>query len=68
MIRRYRYDVIGAGLAGHDQHPQSVILGLAPEATNFEPVALADCWLFDAEEIENPPDIIEVMPSLAEPT
>lgn len=39
----------GAYDAGATEHPQIEVRKFFPDATNWEPVAIADCWLFDAE-------------------
>jgi hypothetical protein len=49
--------------AGLTQHPQQVIQTVAPDAFDFEPVSIADCWLFSAEEIERLPGYIHKLPS-----
>jgi hypothetical protein len=61
---RYRYSLMSANDAGVHEHPQTVILRWAPDATNFEPVPIADCWLFEAGPIENQPPYIYTLPEL----
>ena len=56
--RRYRFDIQDAVEAGESGHPCEVILRLFPGAKNFEPVPIADCWLFSAERIDNVPSFI----------
>jgi hypothetical protein len=43
---RYRFDMQGAHEAGEHGHPQAVISTAYPDAYAFEPVSIADCWLF----------------------
>lgn len=49
--RRYRYCMNSAHDAGITLHPQRAILLVAPDAHDFEPVSIADCWLFTSEPI-----------------
>lgn len=58
-VKRYRFDMIGAHLAGEREHPQIVIRRFAPDACDFESVSIADCWMFSANEILPLPDIID---------
>ncbi len=57
-MAKYRYDSIGAFYAKDNRHPQVVIREVAPLASKLEAHAFADCWLFDAPEIANPPEFI----------
>lgn len=60
-MKRYRFSVIGAALAELHGHPETLIRMLAPEATDLDPVAIADCWLFRAPDIELLPSyVVEV--------
>lgn len=45
-MKRYRLELIGAYLAKVDLHPQLIIMWLAPDAFDLEPVPVADAWLF----------------------
>jgi hypothetical protein len=54
----YRFDMITAHQRGESRHPEVVIRELAPDATDFEPVPVADCWVFRASAIQNPPEWI----------
>lgn len=57
---RYRFDMIGAHYAGENAHPQLVILRYAPDAFDFEPVSISDCWLFRTKQpIEPLPSFIQ---------
>lgn len=51
-----------AHLAGDVDHPKTVILRIAPDAHNFEPISIADCWLFTAGTITNCPYYVDVVP------
>lgn len=55
---KYRYCMNSATDAGETRHPQIVIRELAPDATELEPVPIADCWLFVANEIKNCPGFV----------
>lgn len=57
-MKRYGFDTIGAHLAGEREHPQIVIRKFAPDANDFEPVIVSDCWLFTASEISPLPEFI----------
>lgn len=57
-VKRYRYDILTALEAGVREHPQDVIKRYAPDAHEWQPAPLAECWLFSAAPIENPPDFI----------
>lgn len=57
---RYRIYVQGAYEAGKTEHPQKVILELAPDAHDFEPAPIGDCWLFTAARIDPLPPYVEV--------
>lgn len=56
--RRYRYDIRSAYCAGHSEHPGLVIRRLAPDARDFEPNLLVECWLFTSEPIAYPPHFV----------
>ncbi len=64
--RRYRFDMRSAYESGATLHPQIEIRKVAPHAYDFEPVSIADCWLFSAESISDCPayitDITELQP------
>lgn len=49
-VRRYRYELQTADQAGETRHPQIVIREHFPDAHDFEPAPIGDCWLFAAEE------------------
>lgn len=55
----YRYYIPAADTAGETRHPQKVIRELAPDAHDFQPAPIGDCWLFEASEIQNLPAYIE---------
>ncbi|TXG77415.1 hypothetical protein E6Q11_02790 [Candidatus Dojkabacteria bacterium] len=61
-IAQYRYDMFGARNAGFLDHPQKVIRLFAPDAFDFEPVTIADCWIFRSPEIVDMPDFIIKIP------
>jgi len=52
---RYYYGMQSAYLAGARQHPQLEILRVAPDAHDWQPETLGDCWFFEAAEIVDPP-------------
>lgn len=52
---KYYYGLQRAFEAGVGIHPQRDILRLAPDAHDFRPESLGDCWFFDAAEIADPP-------------
>jgi hypothetical protein len=55
---RYQYGMMDAPIdAGH---PEVAIKTLAPDAHNFEPHSMTDCWLFDAAPIADPPPWIRL--------
>lgn len=62
MEKLYRYDLIGASLAGESRHPQQVVKDLGLKIVYGEPVPIADCWMFRFAE---PFDA--VLPSFIEP-
>lgn len=64
--RRYRYYMPQACEAGETRHPQLVILELAPDAADLEPLCMADAWDFTAQEIEDPPAFIFESPKRRE--
>jgi hypothetical protein len=43
-VRRFRYDMIGAG---HAPHPQTDMKQLGFVYTNSECFSIFDCWIFD---------------------
>jgi hypothetical protein len=47
---RYHFDLIGASKMGRNEHPQVEILKDFPDATDWQPESLGDCWFFHAEE------------------
>lgn len=55
-MKRYRYDMNHNAFAGlpDPQHPQIEIRKVFPKATNFDPVTIGDCWIFEAEEEVTP--------------
>ena len=57
---KYKFDMNSAQDAGHNEHPMLTIRQFAPDATEFEPVSIADCWLLESEPIENAPDFFAV--------
>lgn len=61
-LRRYRYQIDGAQEAGVKLHPQEDILRVAPEACEFQAVAMAGCWLFSAPPLgpDKPDYIVDV--------
>lgn len=58
----WRYSMNSAFDAGEKRHPQLVILEHFPDATNLEPVSIADCWLFEAEKKGPVPDYFVELP------
>lgn len=58
-MKLYRYNVIGAFLAGVKEHPETDIKRVAPNATELEPHMIADCWLFKSPPIADLPDYID---------
>jgi hypothetical protein len=50
-MTRYRYCMNTAFDAGEKRHPQTVIEEWFPEATELEPVSIADCWLFESGNV-----------------
>lgn len=59
---RYRFDMRRAYESGATRHPQIEIRAIAPDARDFEPHTIGDCWIFMATKIENPPAWIEALP------
>jgi hypothetical protein len=57
-MRRYHYDMTNP--ACPPGHPQMVIRARYPDAHNFEPQSMFDCWLFDAPEIAELPPYIQM--------
>ncbi len=51
-----------AHLAGEVGHPKEVIQRIAPDARNFEPVSIADCWLFTSDRDVDCHTFIDVVP------
>lgn len=50
-----RYDLIGAGLKyGVKEHPQIDMKNMGYKVTNCEPIPIADCWVFEVEELIKP--------------
>lgn len=64
MEKLYRYDLIGASLAGEPRHPQQVVKDLGLKIVYGEPVPIADCWMFRFAEPFNLelPSYIEYVP------
>jgi hypothetical protein len=60
---RYRYSLWAASEAGENRHPQLVILELAPDAHDFHPAPIGDCWLFTAKYINWLPSYVELLSS-----
>ncbi|TAL29007.1 MAG: hypothetical protein EPN98_21430 [Phenylobacterium sp.] len=61
--KRYRFDMRGAHEAGELRHPQIVILAWFPDASDLEPVSIADCWLFASESVRpDAPDYFVRLP------
>lgn len=54
MKTGWRYCMNTATDHGENRHPQRVILEYFPEACDFEPVTIGDCWLFNADPKESP--------------
>lgn len=55
----YRYDVIGASMAGVKEHPQVDMRNLGYKVIKAEPVMIADCWWFRVEsEIDDTPNYL----------
>lgn len=55
---KYYYGLQNASEAGVKEHPQAVILRLAPDAHAFRPESLGDCWFFEASKIEVLPSYV----------
>jgi len=57
---RYHYSLTGADDAhgGSAPHPQAVITGLFPDAADFDPRPVGDCWFFTAERRDDVPPYI----------
>lgn len=63
----YNYDMIGSAKSGVSLHPQQDALVFAPDADEWTVSTIADCWLFVADQITDPPAYInEANLSLAE--
>ena len=60
---RFRYDMTGAAKDGETRHPQIVIQYWFPDAHRFEPVTIADCWMFEASYRSNSPDYFAIVGS-----
>jgi hypothetical protein len=59
MNVRYYYSIQSAEDAGEREHPQVVIRKTFPDAIDFEPRSVGDCWFFKAERMDTlPPYII----------
>lgn len=58
---RYRLSMQSAYDAGDKRHPELIIRALAPDATDLEPFAIGDCWLFTATEIPLLPACVELV-------
>lgn len=54
----YHYDMNAAQDAGETEHPQMVIRKYAPDASDFQPESLGDCWFFRSPPLESPPTFI----------
>lgn len=59
MKIRYRYSLPAASDAGEQRHPQIVIREIAPDAFDFEPAPIGDCWLFTSDVISPLPSFID---------
>ncbi len=55
---RYHYSLINAEQAGEHEHPQVVISKTFPDAIDFEPAPIGDCWFFRAEQRDDLPRYI----------
>jgi hypothetical protein len=51
----YRYEMSQGEPGRTCEHPQAEILRLAPDACDFEPSAIGECWFFSAPKIAAPP-------------
>lgn len=50
-----RYDMIGAAIEYHiKDHPQTNMKKMGYKVTNCEPITIADCWIFEVEELIKP--------------
>jgi hypothetical protein len=47
-MKRWRFDMRTAYESGATEHPQTVIKRTFPDAHNWEPVTIGDCWLFES--------------------
>ena len=45
-MKNYRYDMIGAYMAGIKDHPQVQMKNLGYEVIKSESISIADCWWF----------------------
>ncbi len=62
MVKDYRFDLIGAYLAGNKDHPQIEMEKLGFNIINWEGVPIADCIIVridNAEEIKELPEYID---------
>lgn len=55
---KYYYGMQSAHDAGVREHPQADILRFAPDAHEFQPESLGDCWFFEAAEIADLPSYV----------
>ena len=56
---RYHYSICGADDAGFSgRHPQTVITELFPDAMDFDPRSVGDCWFFTAERRDDLPKFV----------
>ena len=58
-----RYDLIGAGMAGVETHPQREVERLGMKVYGFEGVPIADCVFM---EVENLPEVLPKYIQLSE--
>jgi hypothetical protein len=63
----YRFEMRTAYESGATRHPQIEIRKVAPDARNFTPQSMFDCWTFHASEITNPPDYIRTCEGCCDP-
>jgi hypothetical protein len=53
-VALYRYEIPRSDEPGDHRHPEIVIRENFPDATDLEPISIADCWMFRAEERPTP--------------
>jgi hypothetical protein len=54
-MKRYRLDLHYLDSREDTRHPQLVIEAYAVNPRNLQPESLGDCWLFEADGLQNPP-------------